>query len=71
MGPSTYLANNWNLLDFVVVATGWVYILGFKEDGATGSSTGRGVKPNVFRCIRALRPLRTIQARRVPYRLSA
>ena len=60
-GPNSYLQNNWNVLDFVVVVTAWVYILFFEDDGGIGSDTGRGMKPNVFRCVRALRPLRTLQ----------
>ena len=55
------MTNNWNLLDFLIVSSGWVYILFFKSSGDTGSSTGRGLKPNVFRCIRVLRPLRSLK----------
>ena len=58
---STYLKNNWNLLDFIVVASGWWYILFVQTDDGLGDDTGRGIKPNVFRCIRALRPLRAIK----------
>ena len=58
---STYLKNNWNLLDFIVVVSGWWYIVFVQTDDGLGDSTGRGIKPNVFRCIRALRPLRAIK----------
>lgn len=57
----TYLKGNWNLLDFFVVVCGWVYILFFEDSEASGAATGHGIKPNVFRCVRALRPLRAMR----------
>eukprot|EP01043_Picozoa_sp_COSAG02_P060517 COSAG02_NODE_7925_length_2784_cov_1.614525_2_plen_450_part_01 len=56
-----YLRGNWHILDFGVVTCGWVYILFLEDSGASGAATGRGIKPNVFRCVRALRPLRALK----------
>ena len=50
LGPSTYLRDPWNVLDFTVVAVGWIgYIVG-------------GQNITVIRTIRILRPLRTINS---------
>ena len=48
-GKNTYLQDSWNLLDFVVVATGW---LGFIP-GMTNFTA--------LRTIRVLRPLRSVK----------
>mmetsp|Transcript_9389 Transcript_9389/g.23891 ORF Transcript_9389/g.23891 Transcript_9389/m.23891 type:complete len:677 (+) Transcript_9389:82-2112(+) len=47
LAPDTYLRSGWNILDFVIVVTGYISLVGFAN--VTG-----------LRGIRALRPLRTI-----------
>jgi hypothetical protein len=46
----TYLRNGWNVLDFVVVVTGWIGLL----PGVTSFT--------VLRTVRILRPLKSIKA---------
>lgn len=51
-GWSTYLRNPWCCLDFVVVVSAWASEI-FVDKNAP--------KPNVFRCLRAVRPLRSLR----------
>jgi len=57
IGPSSYLKDGWNILDFIVVVASWIpvllYILGLKNPG---------IDLDVLRTIRVLRPLKSIQS---------
>jgi len=50
LGKKTYLRDAWNILDAVVVATGWIEL----------KYTGTGVNISALRALRILRPLRSI-----------
>lgn len=52
VGSTTYLRNPWCILDFVVVVCAWLSI-------ATLDTTKP--QPNVFRCLRAVRPVRSLR----------
>jgi hypothetical protein len=49
-GKNTYLRDNWNILDAVVVIAGWIEL----------EYTGSGVNISALRALRILRPLRSI-----------
>ena len=50
LGKNTYLRDNWNILDAVVVIAGWIEL----------EYTGSGVNISALRALRILRPLRSI-----------
>lgn len=50
LGKKTYFRDTWNILDAVVVATGWIEL----------EYTGSGVNISALRALRILRPLRSI-----------
>lgn len=50
LGKTTYLRDNWNILDAVVVIAGWIEL----------EYTGSGVNISALRALRILRPLRSI-----------
>ncbi len=54
-GPYAYIRSSWNILDFVVVVSGWVnFILSFTKESAGNFS--------VLRSLRLLRPLKAISS---------
>ena len=61
--PGSYLRNVWNIMDFVVVVTGYIPLL--TPDRAEG---GDGVNLRILRAIRVLRPLKLVSG--VPSKLT-
>jgi Ca2+-binding EF-hand superfamily protein len=53
-GETTYLRNEWNILDITLVSTTWIAVIAYGDLNAP-------VKPTVFRVLRGLRPLRSLR----------
>lgn len=53
LNRGSYLRDSWNILDFVIVTTGYIPIL---------MPAGQGFSLNSLRSLRVLRPLRTISS---------
>ncbi|XP_071801996.1 voltage-dependent calcium channel type A subunit alpha-1-like isoform X9 [Asterias amurensis] len=54
----SYLRNGWNLMDFVVVVTGFISYIGALADTTEGSSSAPDLR--TLRAIRVLRPLKLV-----------
>ena len=55
MGTDFALRNVWNIMDFVVVVTGYITLLSPEDDGKGGKGAMR-----TLRAIRVLRPLKLV-----------
>eukprot|EP00054_Salpingoeca_dolichothecata_P028079 m.210181 g.210181 ORF g.210181 m.210181 type:complete len:1539 (-) comp26120_c1_seq2:53-4669(-) len=55
LDPGTYIRNWWNVLDFLIVATGWLSVISEQSGGGSGADV------KALRALRVLRSLRVIQ----------
>ena len=71
LDPNSYLRDTWNVLDFIIVISGYVPLVqgalnerdssGYKLEVGAGYANHNGVDLSGMRVFRVLRPLKTIQ----------